>query len=86
MVTVDDAPAIQAALESKGLVRLLDNMDAATTRAAVKLVAGRAVVEVSGGVTLERVRELAATGADVLSAGALTTRAPWLDVALDLET
>ena len=48
-------------------------------------VAGRALVEVSGGVRLERVRELAEAGVDVISAGALTTRAPWIDLALDLE-
>ena len=53
--------------------------------AAVERVAGRAVVEVSGGVRLERVRELAETGVDVISVGALTTRAPWIDLALDLE-
>ncbi len=84
-VEVDDLGQLEEALTAGAGVVLLDNMDAATVRAAVELVAGRAVVEVSGGVTLERVRELAATGADVLSAGALTTRAPWLDVALDLE-
>ena len=48
-------------------------------------MAGRAVVEVSGGVRLERVRELAEAGVDVISAGALTTHAPWIDLALDLE-
>ena len=85
-VEVDDLDQLGEALAAGAGVVLLDNMDAATIRAAVELVAGRAVVEVSGGVTLERVRELAATGADVLSAGALTTRAPWLDLALDLET
>jgi nicotinate-nucleotide pyrophosphorylase (carboxylating) len=85
-VEVDDLGQLEEALGAGAAVVLLDNMDAATIRTAAALVAGRAVVEVSGGVTLERVRELAATGADVLSAGALTTRAPWLDIALDLET
>jgi len=42
------------------------------------------VVEASGGVTLERVRELAGAGVDVISAGALT-HAPWIDLGLDLE-
>jgi len=64
---------------------LLDNMDTLTVRAAVEQTAGRALLEVSGGVTLERVRELAATGVDVISAGALTTRARWIDIALDVE-
>lgn len=84
-VEVDDLAQLGEALDAGAAAVLLDNMDTATVRAAVERVAGRAVVEVSGGVTLERVRELAATGADVLSAGALTTRAPWLDIALDLE-
>ncbi len=85
-VEVDTLAQLQEALDAGAPVVLLDNMDLATIRAAVELVAGRAVVEISGGVTLERVRELAATGADVLSAGALTTHAPWLDLALDLES
>ncbi len=84
-VEVDTLAQLREALDAGAPVVLLDNMDLATIRAAVELVAGRAVVEISGGVTLERVRELAATGADVLSAGALTTHAPWLDLALDLE-
>jgi len=64
---------------------LLDNMDTPAVRAAVARVAGRALVEVSGGVRLERVRELAEAGVDVISVGALTTRAPWLDLGLDME-
>jgi nicotinate-nucleotide pyrophosphorylase (carboxylating) len=54
-------------------------------REAVARAAGLAVVEVSGGVRLERVRELAAAGVDVISVGALTTSAPWIDLTLDLE-
>jgi nicotinate-nucleotide pyrophosphorylase (carboxylating) len=84
-VEVDTLAQLDEALAAGATVVLLDNMDAASIRAAVGRVAGRAVVEVSGGVTLDRVRELAATGADVLSAGALTTDARWLDLALDLE-
>jgi nicotinate-nucleotide pyrophosphorylase (carboxylating) len=60
-------------------------MSTGEVRAAVARVGGRALVEVSGGVTLERVRELAESGVDVISAGALTTRARWLDLALDVE-
>ncbi len=84
-VEVDDLDQLDEALGAGATVVLLDNMDVATVRAAVRRVAGRAVVEVSGGVTLERVRELAATGVDVISAGALTTRSPWIDIALDLK-
>jgi nicotinate-nucleotide pyrophosphorylase (carboxylating) len=83
-VEVDDLGQLDEALACGAPVVLLDNMELATVRDAVALVAGRAVVEVSGGVRLEQVRELAAAGVDVISAGSLTTRAPWLDVALDL--
>jgi nicotinate-nucleotide pyrophosphorylase (carboxylating) len=64
---------------------LLDNMSAELVREAVRRVAGRALVEVSGGVRLDRVRELAATGVDIISVGALTTRADWIDIGLDME-
>jgi nicotinate-nucleotide pyrophosphorylase (carboxylating) len=84
-VEVDDLDQLDEALAAGATVVLLDNMDLEKVRAAVTRVAGRAAVEVSGGVTLERVRELAATGVDVISAGALTTRSPWVDIALDLE-
>jgi nicotinate-nucleotide pyrophosphorylase (carboxylating) len=60
-------------------------MDTAAVREAVARVGGRALVEVSGGVRLVRVRELAQAGVDVISVGALTTRAPWIDLSLDLE-
>ena len=84
-VEVDTLEQLDEALAAGATIVLLDNMDTAAVRQAVARVAGRAVVEVSGGVRLERVRELAEAGADVLSVGALTTRAPWVDLALDLE-
>jgi len=61
-VEVDDIAQLDEALAAGATVVLLDNMDLEQVRAAVARVAGRAIVEVSGGVTLERVRELAATG------------------------
>lgn len=64
---------------------LLDNMDPATLRQAVALAGGRALLEASGGITLATVAEVAATGVDLISVGALTHSAPSLDVALDLE-
>jgi nicotinate-nucleotide pyrophosphorylase (carboxylating) len=54
-------------------------------RDAVRLVAGRAVVEASGGVNLQTVRGIAETGVNWISVGALTHSAPALDVALDFE-
>jgi nicotinate-nucleotide pyrophosphorylase (carboxylating) len=63
---------------------LLDNMSLEGMRAAVERVAGRAVVEASGGVSLESVRAIAETGVDLISVGALTHSAPALDVSLEL--
>jgi nicotinate-nucleotide pyrophosphorylase (carboxylating) len=63
---------------------LLDNMTPAELREAVALNAGRARLEASGGVTLETIRDIAETGVDEISVGALTHSAPALDVSLEL--
>lgn len=63
---------------------LLDNMDLPTLRRAVELVDHRAITEASGGVTLERLPAIAATGVDLISVGALTHSAPVLDIGLDI--
>ncbi len=84
-VEVDTLEQLEEALACGAGIVLLDNMGTQTVRAAVELTAGRALLEVSGGVRLERVRELAETGVDIISAGALTTRAAWIDIGLDLE-
>ncbi len=63
---------------------LLDNMAPAEIREAVKLVAGRAVTEASGNVTLETVAAIAETGVDMISSGWITHSAPILDLALDV--
>jgi nicotinate-nucleotide pyrophosphorylase (carboxylating) len=64
---------------------LLDNMDVATMREAVEMIAGRLVTEASGGVTLDNIAAIAATGVDYASSGWITHSAPNLDVALDIE-
>ena len=79
---VDTPAQLDEALAAGVPVILLDNMDVAAVRAAVARTAGRAVLEVSGGVTLELVRDYAATGVDVISVGALTTAAPWIDLTM----
>jgi nicotinate-nucleotide pyrophosphorylase (carboxylating) len=63
---------------------LLDNMDTATLREAVALVAGRLPLEASGGITLDTIAAIAATGVDYASSGWITHSAPSLDVALDI--
>jgi nicotinate-nucleotide pyrophosphorylase (carboxylating) len=64
---------------------LLDNMTTDQLRQAVEVTDGRAELEASGGVTLETVREIAETGVDYISVGALTHSAPALDVSLIVE-
>jgi nicotinate-nucleotide pyrophosphorylase (carboxylating) len=85
-VEVDTLDQLDEALDAGATIVLLDNMETSVVRAAVARIAGRALVEVSGGVHLGRVRELAEAGADVISVGALTTHAPWLDLGLDMES
>ena len=63
---------------------LLDNMDPAQLRSAVELVAGRAVLEVSGGIKPEALREIASTGVEWVSLGSLTHSAPALDLSMNI--
>ncbi|GAA3839089.1 carboxylating nicotinate-nucleotide diphosphorylase [[Pseudomonas] carboxydohydrogena] len=85
-IEVDTLDQLREVLDT-GLadVVLLDNMDIPTLREAVKIASGRVVLEVSGGVTVDRIAEIAKTGVDYVSSGALTHSAPNFDVALDIE-
>jgi nicotinate-nucleotide pyrophosphorylase (carboxylating) len=76
---------VDEAVEAGAKRILLDNMAPAELRAAVARVGGRAVLEASGGVTLETVREIAGTGVQFVSVGALTHSAAALDLSLILE-
>jgi nicotinate-nucleotide pyrophosphorylase (carboxylating) len=60
-------------------------MDIQSVREAVRRARGKALLEASGGVTLDRVAELARAGVDVISVGALTHSAPAVDIGLDFE-
>ena len=84
-VEVDTLAQLGEALSAGADAVLLDNMDVATLRDAVRLVDGRAVTEASGGITPSTARDIAATGVDMISIGWLTHSAPSLDVALDVE-
>jgi nicotinate-nucleotide pyrophosphorylase (carboxylating) len=75
---------VKEALRARAEVILLDNMSPDTIRRAVALIAGTAVVEVSGGVRLDTVREYALPGVDVISVGALTHSATAVDLSLDI--
>lgn len=72
-------------LEAGATIVMLDNMDNALLRAAVKLNDGRARLEASGGVTLDRVRGIAETGVDFISSSQITMGARPLDLGLDVE-
>jgi nicotinate-nucleotide pyrophosphorylase (carboxylating) len=76
---------VDEALSAGAEIVLLDNMSTPQIVEAVKRCRGRAKTEISGGVTLSRMRELTATGADYISVGALTHSAPAVDLSLDIE-
>jgi nicotinate-nucleotide pyrophosphorylase (carboxylating) len=82
-VEVDTLAQLEEALQFPIDAVLLDNMDIATLRQAVTLAKGRVTTEASGGVTLETVREIAETGVDVISVGALTHSPRNLDSSLE---
>ena len=73
------------AIEAGADIVMLDNMPVEAMRAAVAAAGGRALLEASGGVSLDTVREIAATGVDLISVGALTHSAPALDISLEVE-
>jgi nicotinate-nucleotide pyrophosphorylase (carboxylating) len=84
-VEVIDLAGVQEALDAQADIIMLDNMSLAEMRRAVKLVDGRALLEASGGITLETIRDVAETGVDLISVGALTHSAPSLDISLDFQ-
>ncbi len=73
---------IQEALDAQADIILLDNMTTPQMREVVRLVNGRALLEASGNMSLERVREVAETGVDFISVGALTHSAPAADLSM----
>ena len=82
-VEVDTLDQLHAALGEGPDAVLLDNMSPAQLAEAVKIVAGRAITEASGGVSLENAAAVAASGVDLISIGWLTHSAPVLDIGLD---
>ena len=86
-VEVEVATVAEAseAVEAGADVVMLDNMSLADMREAVKSIGGRALIEASGGITLDNVRAVAETGVDSISIGALTHSVRALDISLELE-
>ena len=84
-VEVTNLKELREALDAGAHIILLDNMSIEEMRRAVDTVAGKAVLEASGGVNLETVRAVAETGVDLISVGSLTHSVKALDLSLDLE-
>jgi nicotinate-nucleotide pyrophosphorylase (carboxylating) len=82
-VECDTLDQVREAAESGADMILLDNMDAAMMREAVKVVDKRCRIECSGGVRLDTVREKAGTGVDFISSGRMTQSAAAVDIGLD---
>ena len=83
-VEVDRLDQIEPVLAAGVDVIMLDNFSIENLKAGIAQVAGRALVEASGGVTLERIRDIASTGVDIISVGALTHSVRALDLGLDI--
>jgi nicotinate-nucleotide pyrophosphorylase (carboxylating) len=84
-VEVESVKQAREALSAGADIIMLDNMNVKDMRRVVKLVQGRALLEASGGVTLDNVRSVAETGVDLISVGALTHSAKALDISLEVE-
>lgn len=85
-VECDTLDQVREAVEAGAESILLDNMSPETMREAVAIVAGRATVEASGGITLETIRAKAESGVDLISTGRITQSAPAVDIGLDEAT
>ena len=83
-VEVETLEQVEEAMAGGAQIILLDNMSPDMMRRAVQLVNGRAMLEASGGITLENVRAVAETGVDIISVGALTHSVKALDLSLDI--
>jgi len=84
-IEVETLAQLHEALAAGAKMVLLDNMDMETLREAVRINAGRAVLEISGGVTLERLRAYAETGVDRISIGTLTKDVKATDFSMRLK-
>lgn len=81
-VEVETLDQVKEAIDAKADIIMLDNMDNETTKKAVDLINGTALVEASGNMTLERIRSVAETGVDYISVGALTHSVKALDISM----
>jgi nicotinate-nucleotide pyrophosphorylase (carboxylating) len=83
-VEVESLAQVREALHGKADIILLDNMSPSKIQQAVKTIKGHALVEVSGGITLRNIQDIANMGIDIVSIGALTHSAPAMDLSMDI--
>ncbi len=83
-VEVETLSQVREALQGQADIILLDNMSLAKIQQAIKIIQGQAIVEVSGGITINNIRDVAITGVDIISIGALTHSAPAVDLSMDI--
>ena len=83
-IEVETLDQLQEVLEAGADLVLLDNMEPEQMETAVRIADGRALLEASGGITFETVTDVASTGVDIISVGALTHSAPALNISLDM--
>jgi len=88
-VEVKNLEEVKAAVKGKADIIMLDNMDAAMMKEAVEIIRGQSdreiLIEASGGMSLDRVRDVALSGVDIISVGALTHAAAWVNISMDIE-
>ena len=83
-VEVENMEGVKIAIEARADIILLDNMPPERMKEAVDFVAGRTLLEASGGITLDNIKEVAATGVDMISIGALTHSVKAVDLSLEI--
>ena len=83
-VEVEDLDGVKTAIEAGADIILLDNMPPGRMKEAVDFVSGRALLEASGGITLDNIKEIADTGVDMISIGALTHSVKAVDLSLEI--
>ena len=85
-VEVSGLDGVKEALEAGADVIMLDNMDIDRIKEAIEFINGKSVVEISGGVTIDSLNQLADTGVDIISSGALTHSARSVDISMRIKS
>ena len=83
-VETENLNQVEEALQNHADIIMLDNMDSETMKKAIEIINGKAKTEASGGITLESLPLLARLGLDYISTSAIITRAPWIDIGMDI--